>query len=99
MTKRLGRILTGKEHYAADHATVARGENDYCNARKVSTLQVRRVIPSGGSEELQIEISIETFHKRSGRCTSMLASLCLSPADADALAKACAELRKPGAAS
>jgi hypothetical protein len=59
----------------------------------VTSLAVRRVVPSGGSEELQISVEIVKQGKR--RTTTTFGSLILTPEIADKLAEACAELRLP----
>lgn len=82
------RILTRRDHYAGDIAFVIEQRRD-----DIRTLfQVRRVIPSGGTEELQIEVSIERFGEK--RTTQMHSSFVLPPDIADQLAAACATLRQ-----
>lgn len=75
------------EHYAAEHALVVRQRYDDTQ----TTLQIRRVIPSGDTEQVQVEITIKKFHEK--RTTSAHSSFICQPDIADAIAKAFTELR------
>lgn len=77
-----------KDHYASDYATVVeQRERD-----KLTTLQFRRIIRRDEGEQLQIEISIDTFHKT--KTTSAYASFVCPPEIADLIAEACAKIRE-----
>jgi hypothetical protein len=80
------RVLTDHEHYAVGHALVVRQAGD----DERVTLQVRRVIPTGSPEELQIEITIEKVHRT--RTTQTSTSFCVPPAIADMIGNACLTL-------
>ncbi len=82
------KLLTRRDHYAADFATVFRQRSDDAE----TTLQVRRVVPSSG-EELQIEITISRIGMK--RNMQMHSSFILSPELADVMAEACAKIKKP----
>lgn len=83
------KILTRRaDHYAVDHALVVRQRYDDSQ----TTLQIRRVIPSGDTEQVQMEITIEKFHEK--RTSQMHSSFICPPEIADAITKAFTELRK-----
>jgi hypothetical protein len=81
------RVLTAREHYAADSSLVIRQRWD----ENQTTFQIRRVILPNGTEELQIEVSIEKFGKRT---TQMSSSFVLPPRIADLMAAACSQVRE-----
>src|SRR5690606_23203820 len=85
--KQITRRLERREHYAADHALVLR----QTDAEKETTLQVRRVIPTGRTEELQIEIAIIKRGKKRNTHTycSFIVPL-ISPISSPTLARLCA---------
>lgn len=88
MKKPETKILTRREHYAADHALVVRQRSDDMQ----TTLQIRRVIPSGDTEQVQVEITLEKFHEK--RTSQLHSSFICPPEIADAIAKAFTELRE-----
>jgi hypothetical protein len=81
-------------HYASDSHFVVeqRDEGGFRNPRSVTTMAVRRVVPSGGSEELQIEITIDKIGEK--RTNQSFGHLTLTPEMADQLAAACAKIRE-----
>lgn len=94
---RTARILTEADHhYAVGHALVVRQETPSPMQQGLledaTTLQIRRVVPTGGTEELQIEITIQKFGLR--RTTSHHVSFIAPPEIADAIGRACLECRK-----
>lgn len=80
------KVLTRREHYAADFALVVRQLTD----DQETTLQVRRVVPDSG-EELQIEISVIKIGAK--RNMQMHSSFVCSPQIADMIADACKTIR------
>lgn len=78
------RVLSPREHYAADHALVVRQRTD----DQETTLQIRRVY-RGDVEELQIEIGVIKIGRQ--RNTHAYSSFVVPPAIADQIAEACAK--------
>lgn len=93
MKRTIARRLVAGEHYAAGDQPVFRQITENFRSREISTIAVRRVIPTGGTEELQISITLEEIYS-SGRSRSMHESFILSPDDADAFGRACLEMLK-----
>lgn len=93
--KRAYKLSKTADHYAVHDSLVLRQDDEQKPWRvgKQTTLCVRRVIPTGGTEELQIEIRIDQKHKT--RTTSTFCSFVLPPELADELAQACTTLVKP----
>jgi len=89
-------ILQRRDHYAADYSLVDRQENPKPGRAALledaTTLQIRRVQHPDGTEELQIEINIDRFHDK--RTISSHSSFIATPEIADAIGKACLEVRK-----
>lgn len=83
------RILKAGEHFAAGHQLVVRQEYD----DQTTTVMIRRVIPSGGKEELQIEIEIVKRGEK--RSTIAHGSILCSPEIADAIGNACLTVQPP----
>ena len=85
-----------KHHYALDSHLVLeqQDEGGYHRPRTITTVQVRRVVPMGGSEELQVEINIAKIGEK--RTNEAFGHLTLTPELADELAAACATIRAKG---
>lgn len=81
-------LSTKYEHYAAERALVVR-QNIF---NKETILQIRRVVPPGKPEELQIEISITKFGKTHSQTT--ISSFVCDSVIADLIATACKEVRR-----
>jgi hypothetical protein len=82
----------GHSHYAIGSALVLQQRQEDHAEIKITTLQVRRVVPAGSPEELQIEIGIEKIYKATNRSASQHCSFICEPAVADLLASACKDI-------
>ena len=93
------RVLTRtRDHYAADSHLVVRSRAEVPGSTTIAdevTLAIRRVIPSNGIEELQIEIDI--FKPGKKRATRVCATFTAPAEIADQIGLACTTLRKPQA--
>lgn len=80
-------------HYANDSHFVVEQirAGGFKRPTEVTTMQVRRVVPRGSTEELQIEITVAKIGEK--RTNTAYGSLTLTPEMADQLAAACAKVR------
>lgn len=75
-------LTTTREHYMADVATVIQQRDD----DQETTLSIRRVIPSGVGEHVQMEITIKKFNEK--RTTHASCSFLMAPEVATAMVQA-----------
>lgn len=91
----LSTVVNPRDNYRTASHLVVEQRNDNGIIPTQTMVAIRRVIPSGGKEELQVEIVLTSFHKK--RMTQAHGELIVTPEIADMIAKACGEMAKTNA--